>query len=67
MQKPNEILRRMQKKRYCYLFLLPFFSFFFLFTVVPVLAAMGLSTTYFNILEAPKFVGADNYIRLGVL
>ena len=64
MQKPNEILRRMQKKRYCYLFLLPFFSLFFLFTVVPVLAAMGLSTTYFNILEAPKFVGADNYIRL---
>ena len=54
----------MRKKRHCYLFLLPFFSLFLIFTVVPVLAAMGLSTTYFNILETPQFVGLDNYIRL---
>ncbi|WP_287467722.1 sugar ABC transporter permease, partial [Turicibacter sp.] len=39
---------------------------FTLFTVVPVVMSMGLSFTYFNMLEPPKFVFLDNYIRLFV-
>lgn len=64
MNKKAGVLTAMRKKGYCYLFLLPFFSLFLLFTVIPVLSAMGLSLTYYNILEAPRFVAFDNYIRL---
>jgi len=45
-------------------FLLPFTVLFFLFTVLPILASVGLSFTYFNMVETPRFVGADNYIRM---
>lgn len=54
----------MRKKSWCYLFLIPFFSLFFLFTILPVLSAIGLSTTYYNMLEIPRFVGLENYIQL---
>ncbi len=60
----TQVLRQMQKKKICYLFLAPFFILFFMFTVLPVLSAMGLSLTYYNVLQLPKFVGLDNYIQL---
>jgi multiple sugar transport system permease protein len=44
-----------------YLFLVPFFLLFFVFVVAPVLTAMYLSFTYFNILEPPKWIGWSNY------
>lgn len=37
---------------------------FFTFTVLPVLTAIFLSFTSFNVLEMPKFIGFDNYTRL---
>jgi len=43
------------------LFFLPFFILFVLFIVVPVVVAIGLSFTNYNLLEAPKFVGLTNY------
>lgn len=43
---------------------LPFFILFLLFTVVPVLGSVVMSFTNFNMMSLPKFVGADNYIRL---
>lgn len=46
------------------LFVVPYLLLFFLFTVLPVLVAIGLSFTYFNVLQAPGFVGLDNYVRL---
>ena len=46
------------------LFLTPFTVFFLMFTIVPILAAIVLSFTYFNMVSAPTFVGFDNYIRL---
>jgi multiple sugar transport system permease protein len=46
------------------LFLAPFTVLFICFTILPILSAVGLSFTYFNMLEAPKFVGLDNYIRM---
>ena len=58
------VLQQIHKKKVCYLFLAPFFTLFFLFTVLPVLSAMGLNLTYYNIFELPVFVGPRNYIRL---
>jgi multiple sugar transport system permease protein len=44
--------------------LLPYFLLFFLFTVIPVLTSIALSFTSFNVLEPPKFILWDNYVRL---
>lgn len=46
------------------LFLAPFTILFVVFTILPILAAVGLSFTYFNMLETPSFVGFDNYVRM---
>jgi multiple sugar transport system permease protein len=47
-----------------YLLLAPYFVLFFTFTVLPVVMAIVLSFTSFNMLEMPQFVGWENYIRL---
>ncbi len=57
-------LLEIKKNRISYLLLAPFFILFLFFTVIPILSAVGLSFTYFNMLEMPKFVGWANYIRL---
>ena len=44
-----------------YLFMLPFLILFAVFTIVPVGTAVGLSFSYFNMLESPVFVGLDNF------
>ncbi|MCL2019083.1 MAG: sugar ABC transporter permease [Oscillospiraceae bacterium] len=53
-----------KKTKASYLMLAPFFTFFTLFTVLPVFASMGLSLTYFNMLEMPQWVGWGNYVKL---
>ena len=55
---------RIWKNRSCYAFMSGYMVLFFAFTILPVLAAIFLSLTYFNVLNPPKFVGLDNYIRL---
>jgi multiple sugar transport system permease protein len=45
-------------------FLLPYVSLFLVFIVVPVIAAIYLSFSYFNAIEAPSFVGLSNYVNL---
>ena len=47
-----------------YLLMAPYFILFFLFTVLPVLMSVYLSFNYFNMLEAPRWVGWANYIKL---
>ncbi|HIW73081.1 MAG TPA: sugar ABC transporter permease [Firmicutes bacterium] len=47
-----------------YLLMAPYMVFFILFLVIPIIAAICLSFTYFNMLEAPRFVGLLNYQRL---
>lgn len=47
-----------------YAMLVPFMFFFFVFTVYPVIASFIVSFTEYNVLEAPKFVGLENYRRL---
>lgn len=47
-----------------YVMLFPFMFFFFMFTVWPVIASVFVSLTEYNVLEAPRFVGFDNFRRL---
>lgn len=58
--------KQVKKHRTHYLFLLPYFIIFTTFTVLPVCISIYLSFTYFNILEAPTFIGLQNYFRLFV-
>ena len=52
------------KYKSSYLFLLPFMLLFVVFTVIPVVAAILLGFTDFNMVSMPKFVGISNYARM---
>jgi len=54
----------MKKSRQSYALMAPYFILFFTFTVLPVMMAMFFSLTNFNMLQAPTFVGWENYTRL---
>lgn len=64
VKKRNKLRYRIWENRTAYLMLAPYFIFFFLFVVLPVLASIALSFTHFNMLEMPEFVGWANYIKL---
>ena len=42
----------------------PYVLLFMTFTIIPVFMSLGISFTYFNLLEPPRFIGMDNYIKL---
>lgn len=42
----------------------PFFTFFVLFTVVPIVSSIVLSFTSYDMVSAPKFSGIENYMRM---
>lgn len=60
----NKVIKDLQKNRDDYLFMLPYLILFSVFTIVPVFISIGLSFTYFNVIETPRFIGLDNYIKL---
>ena len=64
VRREHSLGRRIRKSRTSYLMIAPYFILFFIFTVLPVLTSIVLSFTYFNMLEAPSFIGWTNYIRL---
>lgn len=64
IKREHSLARRIAKNGVSYAMLAPFMICFIIFTVLPVLAAIGLSFTDFNMLETPGFVGIDNYTRL---
>jgi len=47
-----------------YAFIMPFLILFLLFSIIPVIATLYLSLTQYNLIQAPKFVGFNNYIQL---
>jgi multiple sugar transport system permease protein len=57
----NRILDRMNRPAW---FVFPYWFLFAVFIVIPVLAAIGLSFTFFNSIQTPSFVGINNYIEL---
>ena len=62
----HSLWHRIVKNWQMYLLLFPFMLFFCMFTVYPVIASFLVSFTQYNVLEAPTFVGLDNYRRLFV-
>ncbi|MBQ9862342.1 MAG: sugar ABC transporter permease, partial [Lachnospiraceae bacterium] len=53
-----------KKNKISYLLIAPYCILFILFYLVPVCMSIGLSFTYFNILEPARFVGWKNYVDL---
>ena len=62
-KKSKGIWRRHGEK---YLLILPFGILFLVFTCIPILAAVVLSLTSFNMIETPTWAGLENYITLFV-
>jgi multiple sugar transport system permease protein len=44
-----------------YIFMLPFTVLFIIFVIAPVVTAIYLSFTYYNMLEPPRWIGLSNY------
>jgi multiple sugar transport system permease protein len=47
-----------------YLFLLPWLVGLVLITIGPMIASLYLSFTNYSLIQAPKFIGVDNYVRM---
>ena len=60
----RQVLHNLAKNRTNYLFLLPFGLVFLIFTVIPVVMAIVIGFTSFNVLEPAEFIGWENYRRL---
>src|SRR5690606_22328484 len=56
--------RMIRKMNHPAWFLVPYWTLFTFFIVIPVLAAILLSFTYFNAIQVPEFRGVNNYIEL---
>ncbi len=54
-----------REERTAYLFLAPGLALFFLFVLVPVIAACYLSFCRYDIIHSPAWIGAANYTRIG--
>lgn len=59
-------LWQMKQHKASYAFMAPFMLIFVVFTVIPVIVSIVLSFTYYNVLQAPRFIGWENYRRLFV-
>ena len=57
-------VEKAKRMKVCYLFLLPYALLFTLFFIAPIVTSIYYGFTYYNILEAPRFVGFQNYINL---
>jgi multiple sugar transport system permease protein len=58
------LLKEMRTYWWSYVFIAPFFICFTIFVVIPVLAAIFLSFTYYNAVEKPTFIGWTNFQNL---
>lgn len=62
--KKKPFRRKMFLNRSLYVMMTPYLLLFVAFTVAPVVMSFLLGFTYFNLLEFPTWVGAQNYIDL---
>ena len=60
----KNILKTIRKNKFCYLYLAPFFILFGIFVIAPVVMAIILSFTSYNLTQPPQFVGIANYTAL---
>lgn len=63
-QRIREFAIRVWRCRVSYALVAPFFVCFAVFILVPVIAAIILSLTFFNTIEPPRFIGLRNYVTL---
>lgn len=63
-EKNRTLLKRVRSERMSYVMIAPFLVMFLIFTVIPVLAAIALSFTDYNMLQTPHFVSFENYKTL---
>ncbi|HBP25563.1 MAG TPA: ABC transporter permease [Acholeplasmatales bacterium] len=63
-ERRKELWKEIKKNKVSYSMIAPFMLIFFTFTVLPVIMSFFLSFTSFDMLQAPKFIGLDNYINL---
>lgn len=56
--------RDIKKNRASYILIAPYMLFFITFLIIPILVAIALSFTNFNMLQVNEFVGLSNYKRL---
>jgi multiple sugar transport system permease protein len=64
LTKYQMLIRDIKKSKHYYILMAPFAILFFTFTIIPVLMSLGISFTYFNLLEPPQFIGLDNYLKM---
>jgi multiple sugar transport system permease protein len=62
--KTKRVFAEVWEYRLSYVFITPFILCFLAFIVVPVITGILLSFTYFNSIEAPKFIGWTNFQNL---
>lgn len=62
--KKDPLLIKLKRYKTSYVLMAPYSVLFLVFTLIPISAAVLLSFTYFNMLEAPRWIGFTNYINL---
>ena len=60
----KNIFKTIRKNKFCYLYLAPFFILFGIFVIAPVVMAIILIFTSYNLTQPPQFVGIANYTAL---
>jgi multiple sugar transport system permease protein len=56
--------KEVKQNKHNYILMAPYVILFLTFTIIPVFMSLGISFTYFNLLETPRFIGLDNYAKL---
>ena len=64
LTKKQLLWKNIKKSKHYYILMAPYAILFLTFTIIPVIMSLGISFSYFNLLEPPRFVGLDNYIKL---
>ncbi len=62
--KREQLWFEIKQSRHLYVLMAPFAILFFTFTIIPVFMSIGISFTNYNMLQTPKIIGLDNYIKL---
>jgi len=60
----SKLKKSIRKNITSYSFLSGYLLFFIAFIVIPVIAGIALSFTYFNSIQPPEFIGITNYINI---
>ena len=53
-----------REERYFYLFISPWLVGFLVFTAIPILASVYFSFTRYDVIQPPRWIGAENYVTV---